>query len=122
MTVALLRLAFLVIHQIRSCVAVLKYRFYQNYPDLNIFIRPPLGWPCRLLIVVVLTLCAVIVLAGWLRGATDFWHMLEIGLSLAIAAVREGLPAVTTMTLALGMQRMARMRALVRRLPFGKRR
>ncbi len=71
----------------------------------------------RLLIVVVLVLCAVIVLAGWLRGVTDFWHMLEIGLSLAIAAVPEGLPAVTTMTLALGMQRMARMRALVRRLP-----
>ncbi len=71
----------------------------------------------RLLIVVVLALCTVIVLAGWLRGVTDFWHMLEIGLSLAIAAVPEGLPAVTTMTLALGMQRMARMRALVRRLP-----
>ncbi len=71
----------------------------------------------RLLIVVVLVLCAVIVLAGWLRDASDFWHMLEIGLSLAIAAVPEGLPAVTTMTLALGMQRMARMRALVRRLP-----
>ena len=43
--------------------------------------------------------------------------MLEIGISLAIAAVPEGLPAVATMTLALGMQRMARMRALVRRLP-----
>lgn len=71
----------------------------------------------RLLIVVVLVLCAVIVLAGWLRGVTDLWHMLEIGLSLAIAAVPEGLPAVATMTLALGMQRMARMRALVRRLP-----
>jgi len=71
----------------------------------------------RLLVVVMLVLCAVIVLAGWLRGATDLWHMLEIGLSLAIAAVPEGLPAVTTMTLALGMQRMARMRALVRRLP-----
>jgi Ca2+-transporting ATPase len=71
----------------------------------------------RLLITVVVVLCAVIVLAGWLRGATDFWHMLEIGLSLAIAAVPEGLPAVTTMTLALGMQRMAGMRALVRRLP-----
>jgi len=71
----------------------------------------------RLLIVIVLTLCAVIVGAGWLRGTTDFWHMLEIGLSLAIAAVPEGLPAVTTMTLAIGMQRMARMRALVRRLP-----
>ncbi len=71
----------------------------------------------RLLIVVVLVLCTVIVLAGWLRRVTDLWHMLEIGLSLAIAAVPEGLPAVATMTLALGMQRMARMRALVRRLP-----
>ncbi len=71
----------------------------------------------RLLVVIVLVLCAVIVLSGWLRGTTDFWHMLEIGLSLAIAAVPEGLPAVTTMTLALGMLRMAKLRALVRRLP-----
>ena len=71
----------------------------------------------RLLVVIVLALCAVIVVAGWLRGVTDFWHMLEIGVSLAIAAVPEGLPAVATMTLALGMQRMARMSALVRRLP-----
>ena len=71
----------------------------------------------RMLVVIVLVLCAIIVLAGWLRGVNDFWHMLEIGLSLAIAAVPEGLLAVTTMTLALGMQRMARMRALVRRLP-----
>jgi Ca2+-transporting ATPase len=71
----------------------------------------------RLLIIIVIALCAVIVIAGSLRGTSDFWHMLEIGLSLAIAAVPEGLPAVTTMTLALGMQRMARMRSLVRRLP-----
>jgi Ca2+-transporting ATPase len=68
------------------------------------------------LVGVVLGLCAVIVLAGWLRG-NDFLHMLEVGISLAIAAVPEGLPAVATMTLALGMQRMAKMRALVRRLP-----
>lgn len=71
----------------------------------------------RLLIVIVLVLCAIIVAAGMIRRTTGFWPMLEIGLSLAIAAVPEGLPAVTTMTLALGMQRMARMRALVRRLP-----
>ncbi|MCC6511467.1 MAG: cation-transporting P-type ATPase, partial [Pirellulaceae bacterium] len=71
----------------------------------------------RMLIVITLVLCTIIVVTGWLRGLTDFWHMLEIGLSLAIAAVPEGLPAVATMTLALGMQRMARMRALVRRLP-----
>ncbi len=68
------------------------------------------------LVGVVLVLCAVIVLAGWLRG-NDFLHMLEVGISLAIAAVPEGLPAVATMTLALGMQRMARLGALVRRLP-----
>ncbi len=68
------------------------------------------------LIGVVLVLCAVIVLAGWLRGY-GLLYMVEVGISLAIAAVPEGLPAVATMTLALGMQRMARMGALVRRLP-----
>jgi len=71
----------------------------------------------RALVGIVLVMCTAVVLIGWLRGATDFWHMLEVGISLAIAAVPEGLPAVTTMTLALGMQRMARMGALVRRLP-----
>jgi Ca2+-transporting ATPase len=68
------------------------------------------------LIWIVLTLCGVIVLCGWLRG-NPFWQMLEVGISLAIAAVPEGLPAVATMTLAIGMQRMARRNALVRRLP-----
>ncbi len=71
----------------------------------------------RVLVVAILVLCIIIVVAGWLRGVGNFLHMLEIGLSLAIAAVPEGLPAVATMTLALGMQRMARRRALVRRLP-----
>jgi Ca2+-transporting ATPase len=70
----------------------------------------------RALLVVVLVLCVVIVFAGWLRGH-DLFLMLEVGISLAIAAVPEGLLAVTTMTLAVGMQRMARMNALVRRLP-----
>jgi Ca2+-transporting ATPase len=70
----------------------------------------------HVLVGVILVVCAIIILVGWLRG-NDFWHMLEVGISLAIAAVPEGLPAVTTMTLAIGMQRMARMRALVRRLP-----
>jgi Ca2+-transporting ATPase len=70
----------------------------------------------RTLIGIVLVLCAVIVAAGLLRGNPPL-HMIEVGISLAIAAVPEGLPAVATITLALGMQRMARMRALVRRLP-----
>ncbi len=61
----------------------------------------------RWLVGIVLVLCAVIVGAGWLRG-NGFLEMLEVGISLAIAAVPEGLPAVATMTLAIGMQRMVR--------------
>jgi P-type Ca2+ transporter type 2C len=70
----------------------------------------------RVLVVVVLALCVVIVLLGWLRGH-PLLFMVEVGVSLAIAAMPEGLLAVTTMTLAVGMQRMAAMHALVRRLP-----
>ena len=69
----------------------------------------------RYLIVVVLVLTAVIVLVGWWRGH-ELLPMVELGVSLAIAAVPEGLAAVTTMTLAVGMQRMARLGALIRRL------
>lgn len=47
----------------------------------------------RLLLFIVLLLCAVIVFAGWLRGH-ELLYMLEVGISLAIAAVPEGLPAV----------------------------
>ncbi|MBO1021892.1 HAD-IC family P-type ATPase [Methylobacterium sp. SD274] len=70
----------------------------------------------RALLVIVLALCLVIILVGWLRG-NALLYMVEVGISLAVAAVPEGLLAVTTMTLAIGMQRMARMNALVRRLP-----
>jgi Ca2+-transporting ATPase len=70
----------------------------------------------RALLVIVIVLCAVIVVVGWLRG-NSLLLMVEVGISLAIAAVPEGLLAVTTMTLAIGMQRMAKMNALVRRLP-----
>ena len=70
----------------------------------------------RSVLLIVVGLCAVIILVGWLRGV-ELLYMVEVGISLAIAAVPEGLLAVTTMTLAVGMQRMARMNALVRRLP-----
>lgn len=70
----------------------------------------------RRMVVVALGLGAVVAAVGILRG-NELWLMLETGLALAIAAVPEGLPVVTTITLALGLQRMAARQALVRRLP-----
>ncbi len=69
----------------------------------------------RHLVLLVLVIAAVVMLTGWLRGET-WWVMIEVGISLAVAAVPEGLPAVTTLILALGVLRMARQRAIVRRL------
>jgi len=68
------------------------------------------------LAVICLTLVLVIFLTRLLRG-DGFVETLLLSVSLAVAAVPEGLPAVVTLTLALGLQRMAARRALVRRLP-----
>lgn len=67
------------------------------------------------LVYVVLVIAAVVMVTGWLRG-DSLWLMAEVAISLAVAAVPEGLPAVTTLILALGVLRMARQNAIVRRL------
>jgi len=69
----------------------------------------------RRLVYLVLIIAAVVMVTGWLRG-DGLWIMVEVGISLAVAAVPEGLPAVTTLILALGVLRMARQRAIMRRL------
>jgi P-type Ca2+ transporter type 2C len=69
----------------------------------------------RRLVYIVLVVALIVMVAGWLRG-NDLWVMIEVGISLAVAAVPEGLPAVTTLILALGVLRMARNKAIVRRL------
>lgn len=67
------------------------------------------------LVYLVIGIAAVVALTGWLRG-DPLWEMVEVGISLAVAAVPEALPAVTTFILASGVLRMARRRAIVRRL------
>lgn len=62
-----------------------------------------------------LIICAVVTLTGILRGE-DAFNMLITGVSLAVAAVPEGLTAVVTISLALSVARMVRRKALVRRL------
>lgn len=69
----------------------------------------------RYLALAALGIAAAMVSIGLLRGGA-LWPMLESSLALAIAAVPEGLPAVATIALALGMRRMAQRRAIVRRL------
>ena len=63
-----------------------------------------------------LALVAVVVLVGWLLGQ-ELLNLLEVALSMAVAIVPEGLPAVITVTLAIGTQRMVQRAALIRRLP-----
>jgi Ca2+-transporting ATPase len=63
-----------------------------------------------------LAICAMVFIVGMLEGR-DLLLMLLTALSLAIAAVPEGLPAIVTICLALGMQEMIRRHALIRKLP-----
>ncbi|NQX43869.1 calcium-translocating P-type ATPase, SERCA-type [Paenibacillus tritici] len=65
---------------------------------------------------IILGVCVVIFIVGWLEGR-ELLDMLLTSISLAVAAIPEGLPAIVTIILALGVQRMAKRKAIIRKLP-----
>lgn len=70
----------------------------------------------KLLGFLTLGICALVFLVGFWRGEPPF-DMFMTAVSLAVAAIPEGLPAIVTVVLALGVYRMSQHRAIIRKLP-----
>ncbi len=70
----------------------------------------------KILVTICLLVSGLVVLVGIWRGES-IYKMFLAGVSLAVAAIPEGLPAIVTVCLAIGVQRMLRRRAIVRKLP-----
>ena len=70
----------------------------------------------KILVVMCIAVCVIVTVLGIIRG-NDITEMFLLGVSLAVAAIPEGLAAIVTVALALGVSRMLKRNALVRKLP-----
>jgi len=70
----------------------------------------------KVLVILCIVICTIVTLTGIWRGE-DRYEMFLLGVSLAVAAIPEGLAAIVTVALALGVSRMLKRNALVRKLP-----
>ncbi len=84
--------------------------------DLSTPLTRKIGEFSHFLLYVILALAATTFLFGLWRGETAF-DMFMAAVALAVGAIPEGLPAAITITLAIGVSRMARRRAIIRKLP-----
>lgn len=70
----------------------------------------------KILVVLCVVICAIVTVMGIWRGKNAY-EMFLLGVSLAVAAIPEGLAAIVTVALALGVSRMLKRNSLVRKLP-----
>ena len=91
-------------------------KLLEEAPDTTTPLQRRLAGFGKLLGILTLAVCALTFLLGVLRGL-PLWDMFMTSVSLAVAAIPEGLPAIVTVVLALGVYQMSRHRAIVRKLP-----
>lgn len=88
----------------------------QSVPDIRTPMQIRLDKLGKTLAVICLVVCVVIMIIGLCYGR-NLLEMFMTAVSLAVASIPEGLPAVSTVVLALGVQRLAKQNAIVRNLP-----
>lgn len=88
----------------------------ESVPEMKTPMQVRLDQLGRVLAIVSLVVCAVIFIIGLCYGR-PLMEMFMTAVSLAVAAIPEGLPAVSTIVLALGVQKLAKQNAIVRNLP-----